>query len=371
MLIWIPVLLLLLAYGGLMLWYRRAWVRIPVFTSGPVIPTATVTVLVPVRNEAAHIGRLLKCLQQQDYPAHLRQIIVVDDASEDVTRQIVQQFDGVELIVLDNKITRSHKKRAIEAGLARARGEWIVTTDGDCDMGPQWLSRIMAFQEKSQSCYVAAPVVLHSNGGFLQNFQQMDFAVLQGVTAVSVHTRLHAMSNGANQAYTREAFAAVNGFENIDHIASGDDMLLLQKINRRFPRQVGWLHSGDAVVSTAPAGSWRAFFNQRIRWASKARHYTEGPIFVVMLLVYLVNLSFPVLLLASLWNVWFLLAAFILWLVKTMLEWPFVRAVFRFFQLPLGFVSFFLFQPVHMLYTVLSGFLGLIGRYEWKGRQAR
>ena len=134
---------------------------------------------------------------------------------------------------------------------------------------------------------------------------------------------------------------------------------------------MGWLHSADAIVRTAPAESWSAFFQQRIRWASKARHYTEGPIFLVMLLVYLVNLCFPFLLIASIWNIWFLLAALLLWLGKTLLEWPFVRGVFQFFVLPVGFVRFFLFQPVHMLYTVVSGFLGLIGKYEWKGRKAK
>ncbi len=371
MLIWLPVLLLLIAYGLLMGWYRRAWRRIPPFEEGNTDPITPVTILVPVRNEAANIGALLQCLVQQDYPARLRQIIVIDDGSEDNTREIVQNFEGVELLVLDNNITRSHKKRAIEAGLQAARHPWLVTTDGDCQMGPRWLRGLMDFQQQSQNCYLAAPVVMHSNGSFLENFQQMDFAVLQGVTAVSVHSRLHAMSNGANQAYTRQAFEAVDGFNNIDHIASGDDMLLLQKINRRFPGQVGWLHSPEAIVHTAPATSWRAFFQQRIRWASKARHYTEGPIFFVMLLVYLVNLSFPFLLVASLWNAWFLPAAFLLWLGKTLLEWPFVFPVFRFFGLRFGFLSFFLFQPFHMLYTVLSGFLGLIGRYEWKGRKAR
>lgn len=371
MLIWLPVLLILIAYGLLMAWYRRGWQRIPPFVEGNTEPSTPVSILVPVRNEAANIGQLLQALLQQDYPAHLRQIIVIDDQSEDNTREIVQSFEGVELLVLHDNITRSHKKRAIEAGLRQARHPWVVTTDGDCHMGPHWLRSLMAFQQQSQSCYVAAPVVMHSNGSFLHSFQQMDFAVLQGVTAVSVHTRLHAMSNGANQAYSHEAFDAVNGFENIDHIASGDDMLLLQKINRRFPGRTGWLHAADAIVHTAPAPSWRAFFNQRIRWASKARHYTEGPIFFVMMLVYLVNLSFPFLLIASFWNPWLLLAAFALWLGKTLVEWSFVSPVFRFFGLRFGFLSFFLFQPFHMLYTVLSGFLGLLGRYEWKGRKAK
>ena len=42
------------------------------------------------------------------------------------------------------------------------------------------------------------------------------------------------MCNGANLAYERKAFFEVNGFTGIDHIASGDDMLLMQKIAQRF-----------------------------------------------------------------------------------------------------------------------------------------
>ena len=38
--------------------------------------------------------------------------------------------------------------------------------------------------------------------------------------------------------------------------------------------------------------TWKAFFNQRIRWASKATHYMDKRIFSVLLLVYLFNLSF-------------------------------------------------------------------------------
>lgn len=372
MLILLPVVIILVAYAALMYYYYRCWKNISSFSAGNnVVNDTTVTIIIPVRNEEGSIGRLLKSLQQQSYPAHLTQIIVIDDNSTDSTCDIVNSFTGVELIHLNGEVSASHKKRAIEAGLKVARGEWIVTTDGDCVMGPEWLQQVVAFQRKNNCCYVAAPVCMISDGSFLQQFQQMDFAVLQGVTAVSVHRRLHAMSNGANQAYRRDAFDAVNGFAKIDRIASGDDMLLLQKINKRFPRKVGWLHSKDAIVHTEPAKSWPAFFQQRIRWASKSRHYTEGKIFFVMAIVYLVNLCFPFLLIAGIWDGRHLMYAGVFWLLKTLVEWPFVGGVFRFFDLRFGFVSFFLFQPVHMMYTVISGFLGLFGKYEWKGRRVR
>lgn len=371
MLLLLPVSIIFLVYAALMLYYYRGWQRIPRFTTpADIVFDKTVSILIPVRNEAAHITRLLQSLKQQQYPQHLIQIIVIDDNSTDNSRALVQQFAGVELVVLDDSITFSHKKKAIEAGMQVARGEWIVTTDGDCYMEKNWLSSIMAFQQKTQAAYIAAPVVIDAGAPLVQRFQQMDFAVLQGVTGVSVNERLHALSNGANQAYSKAIFQEVGGYSGVDHTASGDDLFLLQKINQHNPQAVGYLCGADAIVSTAPVTSWRAFFQQRIRWASKARYYKEGKIWLVMLSVYLLNLSFPVLLIAGIFHYYLLLAALTLWFLKTSIEWPFVNRVFRFFRLPFSFWGFFVFQPLHMLYTVISGFLGLVKEYEWKGRKS-
>ena len=371
MLILLPVFLFLCLYGALLLFYRRGWNRLPSFSApADFVPSKTVSVLIPVRNEAANIARLLTCIQQQNYPRHLLQVIVIDDQSTDNTREIAATFSGVEVIVLDNNVTFAHKKRAIEAGIAAARGEWIVTTDGDCYMGPDWLRCMMAFQQKTNALYMAAPVVIDAGPTLVQKFQQMDFAVLQGVTGVSVSERLHAMSNGANQAYTRSIFAQVNGYAGVDNIASGDDMLLLQKINDLHPDGVVYLRSGEAIVYTAPVSNWRAFFQQRIRWASKARYYTEKKIWLVMLTVYGVNLGFLLLLVGGIFDYRLLMAAFVLLLCKTCVEWPFVHRVFRFFNLRFHFARYLLLQPLHIIYTVSSGFLGLIGKYEWKGRKA-
>jgi hypothetical protein len=45
-----------------------------------------------------------------------------------------------------------------------------------------------------------------------------------------------------------KAFFEVNGFTGIDHIASGDDMLLMQKIAQRFPGKISYMLSKDAIV---------------------------------------------------------------------------------------------------------------------------
>ncbi len=63
----------------------------------------------------------------------------------------------------------------------------------------------------------------------------MDFMVLQGITGAAVHKSKLTMCNGANLAYEKKVFSEVNGFAGTDHIASGDDMLLMHKIWKKYP----------------------------------------------------------------------------------------------------------------------------------------
>jgi hypothetical protein len=51
------------------------------------------------------------------------------------------------------------------------------------------------------------------------------------------------MCNGANLAYARTAFYEVEGFKGIDSLPSGDDMLLMHKIYRKYPDGVFFLKS--------------------------------------------------------------------------------------------------------------------------------
>jgi cellulose synthase/poly-beta-1,6-N-acetylglucosamine synthase-like glycosyltransferase len=148
-------------------------------------------------------------------------------------------------------------------------------------------------------------------------------------------------------------------------------MLLMHKIAKKCPGRIHYLKSADAIVSTQPMSTWKQFFNQRIRWASKATHYDDKKIFWVLLLVYLFNFSFLVLLVAGFWLTvyWFVLAG--LWIGKTIVELPFIKSVARFFGKRALLKYYFFFQPLHISYTIISGLLGQFGKYEWKGRKVR
>ena len=179
------------------------------------------------------------------------------------------------------------------------------------------------------------------------------------------------MCNGANLAYEKAAFNEVGGFSGIDNLPSGDDMLLMHKIYKKYPQQVFYLKHESAIVSTAPVSSWKSFFHQRIRWASKADSYDDKRIFWVLLLVYGINLFFLALGIAAFFHTTWAFFLLLFLLAKVLIEFPFVNTVASFFRQRMLLNYFILMQPLHILYTIIAGWLGKFGSFEWKGRRVK
>lgn len=372
-------LFLFLVYAVCLVFYRQAWRALPVYEAASSFePTTFISVIIPARNEEDNIGALLETLLAQDYPASLYEVIVVDDHSTDRTADVVQSVRDprVRLLCLADHLEpgerlNAYKKKAIDTAITHSLGSLIVTTDADCLVGPRWLRLLAAYYEERHPVFIAAPVAYMDETSFLKVFQSLDFMTLQGITGASVYRKVHTMCNGANLAYSKAVFHEVGGFKNIDAIASGDDMLLMHKMYRRYPDRVAFLKSPGAIVRTAPMPTWKAFFNQRIRWASKADKYDDKRIIAVLGLVYAWNLWFLVagiaaFWVAGLWKTWLVFLA-----AKTIVELWYLSPVADFFYKNKLLWKFPLAQPVHIAYTIIAGWLGKFGTYQWKGRQVK
>jgi cellulose synthase/poly-beta-1,6-N-acetylglucosamine synthase-like glycosyltransferase len=349
MVILIVTVLLLAGYGILIHYYYYHWKKLPLFQLDNESPHTFISVIVAARNEEKTLPLLLQALQQQTYPAHLFEVIVVDDFST----------------------VYSSKKKAIEAGVKEAKGELLVITDADCIPEKEWLSIMAHCYQQKGSAFIAAPVRFTHDHSLLQLFQSIDFITLQGITAASVAAGFHSMCNGANLAYTKEAFVSVNGFEGIDKVASGDDMLLMHKIKKLNPQKVHYLKHPNAIVTTPPMSTWKQFVMQRRRWASKTTYYDDKNVLLVLLFIYVFNCWFLVLLVAAFFQPvhWFTLLGY--GVLKTLVEWRFVQSVASFYGEQALMRYFPLLQPLHILYTIIVGFISQLGAYEWKGRRTK
>ena len=371
---------LLIIHAVLIENYRRWFLKLsPFVLSETEKPTTTFTVIIPARNEAENIADCLRSIMVQTYPHQLFEVIVVDDYSTDDTAEIVkilqQQHENIQLLqlekLLQQKQLNSYKKKAIEIAIQHATGDYIVTTDADCIINKKWLQNFDAFIRKTNAVFVAAPVRFEDTGSFVSKFQCLDFMSLQGITAASVVAGFHSMCNGANLAYSKNVFTQVGGFKGIDNIASGDDMMLMHKIYKHDKRSVGFLFSQDAVVVTKPMPTWKDFFNQRIRWASKADKFDDKRIIAVLALVYLFNLSFIIVPIVAFWywKLWYWWG--IMLILKILVELRFMWPVASFFKEEKLLWWFPVMQPFHIIYTVVAGWLGKFGTYKWKGRKVK
>jgi len=373
--IYLISILLLLIYTLLIIYYRQSWLSIPDFKPvANAAPATKISIIIPARNEEENIAVCLDSIIHQNYPTHLFELLVVDDHSTDNTHKIVLSYSdkNVKLINLKDFIApgeiKSYKKKAIEIAIQQSTGELIVTTDADCIAPNNWLPTIAAFYEERNPEFIVMPVAIKHSSRFIEIFQALDFMTLQGITGASVFKKFHSMCNGANLAYTKKAFIAVDGFKGIDNIASGDDMLLLHKIYTRYPGGIAYLKSTEAIIQTQPVHSVGQFFNQRIRWASKADKYDDKRIFVVLILVYFFNV-WIFLLAVGIFFFSIALHLFILLVAKTIVELLFLFPVASFFNHTKLLWWFPIAQPFHVLYTVIAGWLGKFGSYHWKERK--
>lgn len=93
-------------------------------------------VIIPVKNEAEGIGRVLNELKSVGIP--LDQIIVVDGNSEDNTKQIASSMGA---IVIQQK--GDGKADAIKTGLEKVNRDYILIMDGDCSYSPSEIFKLL------------------------------------------------------------------------------------------------------------------------------------------------------------------------------------------------------------------------------------
>ncbi|HMF12324.1 MAG TPA: glycosyltransferase, partial [Gemmataceae bacterium] len=113
-----------------------------------------VSVIVPVRNEAAFVRHTLEQLLVQNYDPQRFEILVADGRSEDTTREIVRamQERHANLRLLDNPRCLSSAGRNV--GIRAGRGDILVVVDGHCELdNPNYLRDLAeAFERSGAEC---------------------------------------------------------------------------------------------------------------------------------------------------------------------------------------------------------------------------
>ena len=352
-------------------WIAYGFKKVFSFETTDLQPETKFSIVIPFRNEAKNLPDLLHSFSQLDYPRKLFEVVFVNDASQDNSVEIIEKFPALSFpytIIENARKSNSPKKDAISTAINQVQNDWIITTDADCFVHQDWLKTLDNYIQNYNPEMIVGAVSYLADESFLQQFQQMDLMSLQGATIGSFGIRKPFMCNGANFGYTKKLFQEMNGFEGNSGIASGDDVFLLQKANKRFPEKVHYLKSDANIVLTKPLDNFKSLFYQRVRWASKTASYESNFGKILALVVFAGNLAIVISFfltlfsLFSFWN-WYLLFA-----IKIFIDFTILYQTGKFLK-PKSVKFFLISNLFYPFFSVSVAVFSLFGKYEWKGRR--
>jgi cellulose synthase/poly-beta-1,6-N-acetylglucosamine synthase-like glycosyltransferase len=227
----------------------------------------TVSILIPARNEEKVIGRLLQRMTKLTYPHDKLQVIAIDDALSDRTRQIAEEFSKrysfIEVVHRDGKTGGKGKASAMNSGLERSTGEIVLCFDADYYPQKDIVEKLVKeFVDPKVGAVQGRPVVLNEAQNVVTRLITLERI---GGYRVDQEARdnlgLIPQFGGTVGGFRRSVLEKLGGFD--ESMLTEDTDLTFQVYLEGFKVR----YVGDAECYEEAVDSWKAYWRQRHRWA--------------------------------------------------------------------------------------------------------
>ncbi|HEY5057334.1 MAG TPA: glycosyltransferase family A protein [Terracidiphilus sp.] len=168
--------------------------------------------VVPAYNEEAYLPDCLEAILEQTKDlAEPAEIIVVNNASTDRTREVALGYPGVR--VVDEM--RKGLTFARQAGFTASTGELIANVDSDSRLTPGWVAKVMkAFAEEPRMAALSGPFLYYDLTAQQRASVWIFYAVAWWVYAINRWVlRAGGMVQGGNFVLRRTALEQIGGFD--------------------------------------------------------------------------------------------------------------------------------------------------------------
>ena len=230
-----------------------------------IIKHPELSVVVPVRNESAHIRSILAQLCDQSLSPKRYEILVVDGYSDDDTRALVlaAAVEHPHIHLLYNAGITSGSGRNI--GAAHALAPHVLFVDGHCRIESRTMleTALAAFARGERCLSRPQPLIAEGVGVFRQAVALARNSRLGHHTGSKIFEEgsCHCNPLSAGCAYRRDLYRELGGVD--EAFDAGEDLEFNLRVHRRG---VEAYHDPDFAVSYYPRGGWRALFRQLFRY---------------------------------------------------------------------------------------------------------
>ncbi len=216
-----------------------------------------VSVIVPAYNKGSVIRRTIEAVLNLHYPK--KEVIVVNDGSQDQTRKVCMEYAKKGKIKLIN-IKHGGKSAALNVGVRAARYDIILTVDADSVPNEDSLEKLVGhFHDKEVGAVTGTMKSFQTKGTFIifqfieyihMNFQRMCQSFFDAIL----------ICPGALTAYRKEAIQKAGMFSNDTLVDDFDMTVTLHKVGYKV------VYEKTAKVFTFVPDTLKSLWNQRARW---------------------------------------------------------------------------------------------------------
>jgi mycofactocin glycosyltransferase len=197
------------------------------------IDKPAVSIIVPVYNRAHDIGTCLESLLSLNYPKSKREIIVVDDASDDTTVSVVRNYD-VRLIV---QTANRGQSAARNAGVRASKGDIIGFIDSDCIADPEWLNDLVTYFNDPRLALIGGYVDSVFSESHLDRYEEVHSPLNMGtkqVLAKEKQTNFYVPT--CNMLIKKDIYTQLGGLD--ERLRVGEDVDLCWKLTSQGHRSM-------------------------------------------------------------------------------------------------------------------------------------
>lgn len=253
--------------------------------------------MIPTHNRSEMLREALTSLEYIHFPKDRFEVIVIDDGSTDQTKVTVEDVQKKSSYRL--KYLYQNKKgisAAKNLGIQYAEGEWIVSTDDDCEFERDWLHQLTADLKEPNVGAVGGPDRALASDSFFSRCVDYTMTCFLGTGGIRGGTKIRVgkyFPRGCNMAFKKEVVDNVGGF--IEGFAPGEEIELDLRIQK-----AGYLlrYAPNAWVWHKRRGSLRSFLRQifsrgysRVKLADISSEFIE-PVHVVPAVLIILFLIF-------------------------------------------------------------------------------
>jgi len=243
--------------------YKNKLYHSPILEKKDKLPK--VSIIISAYNEEEKISDSIESLKRINYPKDLYEIVIVNDGSEDKTRDVVLKYANEKNVVfIDNKKNKG-KAACLNQGISIATGKFVACMDADTVVPKDIIQKTIPYFKDEKIGSVTVSVEVRNVNNFLQKIIQLEY-----ILGLSLFLKIFSLFNcihvtpGPFSIYRKDLLKKIGGFD-IKNIT--EDLEIAYRIHKSGNKIANCM---NVKVKTITPSNFKSLYRQRRRWYSGA-----------------------------------------------------------------------------------------------------